>query len=82
VLVESGDAFEQWALETALEGAGYEVAVCDGPGSHCAPCPLIRTGECPLAAGADVIVNRFRLSEPASQDVLLRSFSALRVSAG
>lgn len=27
VLVESSDAVEQWALETALDSAGYEVAV-------------------------------------------------------
>lgn len=70
VLVESSDAVEQWALETALGDAGYDVAVCDGPSYHGAPCPLIRTGDCPVAAGADVIVNRFRLCEPANQDVL------------
>jgi hypothetical protein len=28
VLVESSDAAEQWAMEEALRGAGYEVAVC------------------------------------------------------
>ena len=70
MLVESSDAVEQWALETAMEDAGYEVAVCDGPSFHGAPCPLVRTGDCPLAGGADVIVNRFRLSEPANQDVV------------
>jgi hypothetical protein len=70
VLVESSDAVEQWALTGALEDAGYEVAVCDGPSFHGAPCPLVRSGECHLAAGADVIVNRFRLSEPANQDVV------------
>jgi hypothetical protein len=70
VLVESSDAVEQWAFETALGDAGYDVAVCDGPSYHGAPCPLIRTGDCPLVAGADVIVNRFRLCEPANQDVL------------
>jgi hypothetical protein len=57
VLVESSDAAEQWAMEEALRGAGYEVAVCDGPSVYGAPWPLVRQGECALAAGADVIVN-------------------------
>jgi hypothetical protein len=70
VLVESSDAAEQWALEKALAGAGYEVAVCDGPSWYGGPCPLVRRGECALAAGADVVVNRFCLAEPDNQDVV------------
>lgn len=70
VLVESSDAAEQWAMEEALRAAGYEVAVCDGPGVYGSPCPLVQTGECALAAGADVIVNGFPLGLPDNQDVL------------
>ena len=70
VLVESSDAAEQWAMEEALRGAGYEVAVCDGPSVYGAPCPLVRQGECALAAGADVIVNGFPLGVPDNQDVI------------
>ena len=70
VLVESSDAAVGWALGNALDRAGYEVAVCHGPSIHGAPCPLVQRGECELAAGADIIVNRMWLTEPANRDVL------------
>ena len=70
VLVENADGAEQWACEGILGRAGYEVAVCGGPDAHGAPCPLVERGECDLAAGADVIVNGFRLAEPRNQDVI------------
>lgn len=41
-----------------LETAGYEVVTCRGPRSlPDGTCPLVTSGDCPLAARADVIVN-------------------------
>lgn len=70
VLIEESDGAGQWATANHLQAAGYEVAVCDGPDGHDAACPLAARGECALADGADVIVNSFRLAEPANQDVI------------
>lgn len=40
----------------ALEDAGHLVRRCFGSASTFAACPMLRTGDCPLPAGAQVIV--------------------------
>jgi hypothetical protein len=57
VLVENQDFGCAYAMERILESEGFEVAVCGGPNALEARCPLIASGHCALAAGADVIVH-------------------------
>jgi hypothetical protein len=71
VLVEESDGAQAWATQQLLERHGYDVAVCEGPMGHGgAPCPLVRTGQCPLAEGADVILNGFSLSNRENREVM------------
>lgn len=73
VLVEHSDGMMAWALQHFLEGEGYDVATCRGPGGHGA-CPLVVSGHCAAAEDADVILHDVRPADGVGGDVL----SALR----
>jgi len=55
VLVEDPHPALQVAEFRYFEDAGFDVAVCTGPGEE-APCPLEQGGDCRLAELADVVV--------------------------
>jgi hypothetical protein len=55
VLVEDPHPALQVAEFRSFEDAGFDVAVCSGPGES-NPCPLEEGGECRLAELADVVV--------------------------
>ncbi len=47
----------RWHADEAARAAGFEVLVCPGPLVDRTHCPALRGEPCPLAAGADVIVD-------------------------
>jgi hypothetical protein len=53
---EGRDLMGSW-----LEAEGYDVMVCPGPGAPVYTCVGERTGRCPLAEAADVVVLDGRL---------------------
>jgi len=58
ILVENHDLGTGHAVGRVLESEGFEVAICGGPDAFRRHrCPLVATGKCALAAGADVIVH-------------------------
>jgi DNA-binding NtrC family response regulator len=71
VLVEDEDGASQQALEHLLSRAGYQVAVCPGPARlPDRSCPLVETGHCALASGADVVLNDLHLGDRTNEAVL------------
>jgi hypothetical protein len=71
VLIENPDFGIGYSAQRVLIEQGYDVAVCEGPdhrqGRRCA---LVATGECDLAANADVIVHSLDLDHPDHAGVL------------
>jgi hypothetical protein len=55
LLIESPGG--QWRAMEAARDAGFRVVACGGPGRRWSRCPLLRGSPCPLAAGADLIVD-------------------------
>ncbi|MGA2931792.1 MAG: hypothetical protein ABSE98_06860 [Acidimicrobiales bacterium] len=47
----------RWHAEEAARTAGFQVLACPGPMLGWSHCPALRGEPCPLAAGADVIVD-------------------------
>lgn len=47
----------RWHAESAARAAGFEVLVCPGPQSPWSRCPAVRGQPCPLAGGADLVVD-------------------------
>jgi hypothetical protein len=47
----------RWHAEDAARAAGFQVLACPGPQRGWSHCPALRGEPCPLAAGADVIVD-------------------------
>ncbi len=47
----------RWHAEAAARAAGFQVLACPGPLLGWSHCPALRGEPCPLAAGADVIVD-------------------------
>jgi hypothetical protein len=47
----------RWHAEEAARAAGFQVLACPGPLFGWSHCPALRGEPCPLAAGADVIVD-------------------------
>ena len=47
----------RWHAEEAARAAGFQVLACPGPLLGWSHCPALRGEPCPLAAGADVIVD-------------------------
>lgn len=71
VLVENPDLGVGYSFERLLIEQGYGVAVCEGPDCWKARrCPLVATGECDLAANADVIVHSLNPNRPEHAEVL------------
>lgn len=70
VLVEEADPAVGWATERVLEREGYDVAVCGGP-AVIGRCPLVEDGACPLAEGADVVLNDLSLARVDDREVLV-----------
>ncbi len=50
----------RWHAEDAARAAGFDVLACPGPSRGWSTCPALRGEPCPLAAGADVIVDAQR----------------------
>lgn len=46
-----------WRAEAAVRSAGFQVLACPGPLQGWSSCPALRGEPCPLAAGADIIVD-------------------------
>ena len=55
LVVEANARAREWEAAW-LEGAGFEVSMCPGPTAPDYGCVGSRTGACPLASDADVIV--------------------------
>jgi hypothetical protein len=71
VLIENPDFGIGYSAERLLIKQGYNVAVCEGPDRRQGRrCPLVETGECDLAAHADVIVHSLNLDRPEHAEVL------------
>jgi DNA-binding response OmpR family regulator len=73
VLIESSKEEQSLAWAARLRGAGYSVAVCSGPDESAGTperCPLAGPYECPLVAGADVVVSSLGLGRPEGRTVV------------
>ena len=77
VLIENSDGASQWAVGQVLAGAGFDVAMCDGPERlPKGRCSLVAHGSCALAENADVILNSLSPLREQNRAVL----AALRAS--
>jgi hypothetical protein len=71
VLVEVAGQGMAQVIERTLRDQGYQVAVCGGPAAlprH--RCPLVETGTCPLADGADLLVYALDVEDADDREVL------------
>jgi len=68
VLVESTGG--RWYAEGQARAAGLHVLVCPGPLRDSSRCPALVGEPCPLAAGADVIVDAIPLGEARGRALL------------
>ncbi|MGE5291343.1 MAG: hypothetical protein ACM3ML_29900 [Micromonosporaceae bacterium] len=57
VLIEDDHSALAISDFSVFEQAGFDVAFCSGPGRDPAACPLLRGRQCPLLAGADVVLR-------------------------
>jgi hypothetical protein len=72
VLLEIADRELGIAVERTIRGQGYEVVVCQGPGSlPGGRCPLVEGLGCPFGDAADVIIHA--LAEPFAPTVVVCS---------
>lgn len=55
LLVEVGGG--RWHPHDEATAAGFQVLACPGPSGEWSDCPALRGEPCPLAAGADVVVD-------------------------
>jgi len=67
VLVEAPGG--RWHGESAARAAGFEVLVCPGPMAH-RLCPAMAGEPCPLASGADLVVDAVSSDTPAGRALL------------
>jgi hypothetical protein len=70
VLIEYPSAGTPTVLAEVLSRVGYESAICERPADRPQSCRLLRTGECALAAGADVIFNGFGLANAEHRQII------------
>jgi len=68
VLVESTGG--RWYAEAQARAAGLHVLVCPGPLRDSSRCPAVLGEVCPLAAGADVIVDAVSLDDARGRALL------------
>ena len=47
----------RWHAEEAARAAGFQVLACPGPAGAWSQCPALRGEPCPLATGADLVVD-------------------------
>ena len=57
VLVEDGHRSLAISDFSMFDKAGFDVAVCSGPGGSPRDCPLLRGQECAAVAGADAVLH-------------------------
>lgn len=61
VLVEYPSHGTPSVVADVLERAGYDTAVCEGPGDAEGVCRLLETGQCSAVEDADIVFNGFGL---------------------
>lgn len=71
VLVEATDGLTRDVVTRILSREGYAVAGCEGPEASDDPCPLTVGKDCPGLAGADVVVQVMRQTDPRTAEVLI-----------
>jgi hypothetical protein len=57
VLIEDGHPALAISDFSRYEQAGFDIAVCSGPGASPQDCPLLRGQDCGVLAGADVVLH-------------------------
>lgn len=57
LLIEDGHPALAISDFSLFRDAGFDVAFCSGPGDEPGACPLLRGQQCPLVAGADVVLH-------------------------
>jgi hypothetical protein len=81
VLVEVPGLALGSAVERNLVAEGYDVSICGGPGVFPQRrCPLVTSGHCPAAEGADVIVFALDARDP-EQRLVLEAHRSIRPEA-
>jgi len=68
VLVETDRTL--WRGEDELRGAGFDVALCQGPCGPKGRCPVLDGEPCPLIAGADAVVIDFPANDPLAIELM------------
>lgn len=71
VLVEATDGLTRDVVTRILTREGYAVRSCEGPEASDDPCPLTKGQDCAGIAGADVVVQVLRHTDPRTQEVLI-----------
>lgn len=71
VLVEATDGLTRDVVTRILSREGYAVLGCEGPEAGDDPCPLTAGEACAGVAGAHVVVQVLRHTDPRSQAVLI-----------
>ena len=72
VLVVEPDATERQRLRRCLEDAGFDVSLCTGPTEPDYTCLGARTGKCPLATEASIVILDMSLES----DILMTGTAA------
>jgi hypothetical protein len=57
ILIEDGHPALAISDFSLFEQAGFDVAYCSGPGRDLTGCPLLRSQQCPVLAGADAVLH-------------------------
>lgn len=71
VLIEYAVPGERQAVQTALEGAGFEVSACGGPHEPWGgTCPVLHGARCGLADAADVVLCGLWVENPENRAVI------------
>ena len=71
VLIEDTDRLAAFSYRCLLDGSGYEVTWCRGPGSFGTHrCALLETGHCQQVSDADVVVNALASDRPSARQIL------------
>lgn len=71
VLVEATDGLTRDVVTRILSRDGFAVRSCEGPEASDLPCPLTVGRDCPGIAGADVVVQVMRPTDPRAREVMI-----------